>query len=367
MFGSVSNDMSIALAAPAATDSLFCVARLIPPLSSTRGMAAIGKTFGPSQTLKKLNLSRNERVKDEGVIAMCNNASSRCRELGLAYYSFPVLQELNLADCGIGGGMGIESLVELLGNFGGNVNSRSLSLVLSGNSLGLEACVALASLLCDSPQVSSLSVSNCGIGNAEMSILCAAVGMQSCDGVTLLDLSSNNIGKDGATSLSSSLAKWTSLKDLRLAGNAILQGGVEALMNELVVSDCALKSLDLSQTSCGAQGAAAAVKCTKLTSLRLFNNKLGSDGFETLIPLLKGGHASLVNLDLGGNDASEEAVVRLLNSIADAADFESKLRVLEIGGNSGGDAVEEAIKRVKQVHPGLDIARDKPKGETVSR
>jgi hypothetical protein len=70
---------------------------------------------------------------------------------------------------------------------------------------------------------------------------------------------------------------------------------------------------------------------------------------------------------LGGNDASEEAVVRLLNSIADAADFESKLRVLEIGGNSGGDAVEEAIKRVKQVHPGLDIARDKPKGETVSR
>ena len=47
-------------------------------------------------------------------------------------------------------------------------------------------------------------------------------------------------------------------------------------------------------------------------------------------------------------------------------DFESKLRVLEIGGNSGGDAVEEAIKRVKQVHPELDIARDKPKGEAVS-
>ena len=100
-------------------------------------------------------------------------------------------------------------------------------------------------------------------------------------------------------------------------GNGILQGGVEALMNALVVSNCALESLDLSQTSCGAQGAAAAVKCTKLTSLRLFNNKLGSDGFETLVPLLKGGHASLVNLDLGGNDASEEAVVKLLNSIAD--------------------------------------------------
>jgi Ran GTPase-activating protein (RanGAP) involved in mRNA processing and transport len=262
--------------------------------------------------------------------------------------------------------MGIESLVELLGNFGDNVNMRSLSLVLSGNTLGLDACVALASLLCDSPQVSSLSVANCGTGNAEMSVLSAAVGMQSCIGVTLLDLSSNNIGQDGAKSLASSLAKWASLKDLRLAGNDMLHDGVEALMNALDISNFALGSLDISQTGCGVQGSAAAVKCTKLTSLRLFNNKLGSDGFETLATLLKGGHATLVNLDLCGNDASEGSVVKLLDSIADSAGgFVSTLRVLEIGGNSGGNLVEEAIKRVRQVHPELDIARDKPRGEAL--
>lgn len=38
------------------------------------------------------------------------------------------------------------------------------------------------------------------------------------------------------------------------------------------------------------------------------------------------------------------------------------LRVLEIGGNEIGESVELALKDLKAVHPELDVARDKPKG-----
>lgn len=336
---------------------------------STKGMAAIGRTFGSSQSFRKLNLSRNERIKDEGVIALCTNASDRCRELGLAYYSFPALQELNLAHCGIGAA-GMEALVELLGNFGGDARGRSLSLVLNGNPVGADACCALASLLCDSLLVTSLSIADCNIGNADMSILSAAVGIDSCDGVTMLDLSNNNIGADGAKSLASSLSCWTRLEDLRLSGNDLSEAGVQALfeagINGRNSTYNQTLSLDLTQTNCGVQGATAAVKCQTVTSLRLFNNKLGSKGFEALVPLLQGGHKSLINLDLGGNDASEAAVVKLLTAIADTQQeqFVSTLQVLEIGGNSGGNAVEDAIAKLKQVHPELDVARDRPRGQS---
>ena len=108
-----------------------------------------------------------------------------------------------------------------------------------------------------------------------------------------------------------------------------------------------------------------------LTTLRLFNNRLGSDGFYAIAPLLRGGHPSIENLDLGGNNADEDAVVALLNSIADnnttagttineESNFASTLSVLEIGGNKFGNDAMEALNRLKLVSPKLDVAHDKP-------
>ena len=66
------------------------------------------------------------------------------------------------------------------------------------------------------------------------------------------------------------------------------------------------------------------------------------------------------SLDLCGNDAEESALVELIASIASPGK-ECKLRVLEIGGNQGGNAVEAAVKELKTVKPNLDVARDRPK------
>ena len=338
---------------------------------STDGMAAIGRTFGPSRTLRKLILSRNERVRDEGIIAFCTNAFTRCNELDRV--TFSALQELDLSECGIGSA-GVQSLAELLKVTEDKLHAgdRSLSLTLNSNSLGHDACKSLAKLLCDTSLLSSLSLANCGIGNEGIKLLSMAAACGACSSLKILNLSCNGIGEEGAAALGKSLwndkaVGWAQLMDLSLAGNNLSASGVNYIMDALMSEDGdaknqTLQSLDLSQTSCGIDGAVAGVRCQSLSSLRLFNNKLGTEGFRALAKIMQGGHASLVNLDLGGNDACEASVVELLTAlILDGKGCISKLRLLEIGGNQGGHGVEEVIKKLKKVHPDLDVARDRPR------
>ena len=120
---------------------------------------------------------------------------------------------------------------------------------------------------------------------------------------------------------------------------------------------------DLFITNCDIKGSCAAATSGSLSTLRLFNNQLGSEGFAALSSVLRGGHPALENLDLGGNDAGEEAVVALLTTVADTqgrAAVASKLSVLEIGGNKFGDMAMAALNALKEVMPHLDVAHDKP-------
>lgn len=79
--------------------------------------------------------------------------------------------------------------------------------------------------------------------------------------------------------------------------------------------------------------------------------------------------------DLGGNGASESAVSTLVEVLKDELEScdengekhttnencDNKLRVLVVGGNSGGTVLEAAVKSVQELHPNIDIARDMPK------
>ena len=91
-----------------------------------------------------------------------------------------------------------------------------------------------------------------------------------------------------------------------------------------------------------------------------FDNALGSHGLAALGDTLQGGHATLHSLDVAGNGANEAAVVTLLRGLLDAtAGFESVLQTVVVGGNQGGAALEELIRQIKMVRPGVDIARDR--------
>ena len=108
----------------------------------------------------------------------------------------------------------------------------------------------------------------------------------------------------------------------------------------------------------------------RLQFLYLFNNQLGSDGFRHVAPALRH-QRTLIELDLGGNGANEASVVDLLSVLAIAHNDNDDdaavpavpggmlLQVLVLGGNETGDQVEQMVAQVQQLHPGLDIARDK--------
>lgn len=356
------------------------------------GACKIGASFAKSKHLSHLDLSRNEKVGCQGISSMCAAAKKSTEG---SCTPFSALKHLNLSECNISA-PGIRSLAEYLGQRDMNDEPyKRFELNLSSNSIGAEGCDSIKVMLFRQSVgsvLSKLKLSQCSVADVGIAKLSAAAKLCPCTGLTVLDISDNSITHVGAESLADSLSKcWPDVVELNLSKNNIGSTGVVKLMkclrqrsdisndhpvisNETVMvvksllqdvdadSDLngSLKSLDLTETNCGIEGACAALMSGELTSLRLFNNKLGSDGFYSIAPLLQGGHPSIEHLDLGGNSADEKSVVALLDAIANAGDNENKLSVLEIGGNAFGDEADAALKRMKKVWPKLDVACDKP-------
>lgn len=323
---------------------------------SGEGAAAVGKAFSSSSNLRHLDLSRNEKIENGGLKALVDAARIRNE----AATVLPSLEVLNIAECSLVGPAGVQSLMGLLGE---GTRSKRLDLVVSSNPIGPAGCAVL-SQLCSADSgsmVCKLLISKCAIGNEGIEALVSS--SHPCTGMMALDIVENDITEIGAKSLAHSFIEtFPDLVELKLAKNNIGGDGVESFFCAIEGKSHALDNLDLSCTNCGVEGLRAALRSSNISTLRLFGNKLGSDGLDAAALLLRGGHPSIVNLDLGGQNSEEKSVVALLESIAQktGCGFESKLAVLEIGGNEFGDAAMEALDRLKKAHPGLDVAHDKP-------
>ena len=124
--------------------------------------------------------------------------------------------------------------------------------------------------------------------------------------------------------------------------------------------------------------------CGELTVLRLYNNQLGSPGFRSLAEVLRRiftateehpSQPKLHTLDLAGNGADQASVVVLLQAVLDLLLLATKdggddsgvvafpLQCLVIGGNQGGEDVEEMVQKIQQIRPKMDIGRDKFKSQ----
>jgi len=335
-------------------------------------LRAIGKTFASSQALKYVDLSRNNSVGNEGMACLAN-AAKESTEIT----PFTSLEKLILSECNIGPS-GVQSLAEVILGCGNNNRTRGIDLGLGSNPIGSESC-GILSKLCAIPgkgsMISHLRLSQCSIGDGGLKLLSSAAIANPCTGLTVLDLSENSVTANGAKLFAESLEdSWPDLVELKLAKNELEGEGVTSVMGALATrsdeasnesqekKNSTLRNLDLSCTSCGMEGAKAALTAGGLSTLRLFNNRLASDGFHAISSLLQGGHPSIENLDIGGNNADEDAVVALLNAISTREDdrFLSKLIVLEIGGNKFGQKAMEALNEMKLVYPLLDVAHDKP-------
>jgi len=335
---------------------------------SVVGAEIIGRTFGASRSIRRIDLYRNPNIGDEGMAAFSSSAmrSDTC---------FSNLGYLDISECDVGA-VGAKALVECL-THGENDSARSclIDLQISKNPLGAESCLYLKELISRKKDrgsiVQKLSMKKCAIGDDGFSSLVDAF-KSSCQGFSSLDVAGNGISEASALIFAEALklnsSNLQSLQELILADNSIGDESVLSIAKSLINAEeegnSSISVLDLSTTKCGINGAEALLKCASLKSLRIFNNNLACEGFEALTPLLVGGHPTLEHLDLGGNRAKESAVAALLGAIMIGNERDdSVLRTLELGGNKVGDIVEELLKELNEVRPELDVARDRPSVE----
>jgi len=336
------------------------------------GLYEIGRTFFHSTFLTQLDLSRNAFGND-GIVQLSKAVVEHHDDDAVA---FPSLEQLILSECNIDSA-GMDVLAKILLGPENTKRSKRIHLAIGSNPIGSAGCHSLVQLLSCADHgsiISHLQAAQCSIGDEGVGILSNGCHQN----VEIMDISDNTITKDGAKKFAQSLShSWRDLVELKIAKNELGSDGVSAILASLVTrsdtgestdseKNSTLKNLDLSYTNCGAEGAKAALASGGLHTLRLFGNTIGSDGFDAIAPLLQGGHPNIENLDLGGNNAEEESVVRLLDSIADKKDdsTHSRLVVLEIGGNKFGDMAMEALTRLQSVWPELDVAHDKPVEES---
>ena len=311
--------------------------------------------------LRQLNLRRNDKI---------GELSKNDEQVSFAAISH--LEELDLSQCGLSG----DFIATFFGCIQQSTNESEQAATSNLKKLHLQENVisgvgfnALVPLLAHS-SLTELNLSKCEIGDEALDALTKVVSESTMNNnLLILDLSNNGITATGATHLAEGLQKsapLSNLVELNLAGNQLGENGVKVLAsaleahNQMDGSTATLKKLDLTNTNCGVQGAKDIIALGKLQSVHLFNNHLGSDGFIALAPTLKGGHESLEHLDLGGNGANQASVVALLSALLQSPEaVQNVLKVIVVGANESGDAVEQIVKQIKQVHPALDIARDK--------
>jgi Ran GTPase-activating protein (RanGAP) involved in mRNA processing and transport len=329
---------------------------------SPLGTAVIGKVFGPSG-IRKLELYRNPDIGSDGMATFSKSASSASSASNRQ--PFQALELLDISECNVGA-EGIHALADCLIVLENDQRSKPIDLNASRNPLTSDASLSLGRLI-STNTISRLSIKSCGLRDDGVSSLMDSfkAGPSS---ITFLDLAQNDMTVRGAKALASILKSQKDnlphLAELNLSGNKeISSEGVVALANALQGPDgnTTVKVLDLGSTTCGIDGAVAILQCPSLVSLRLFDNNMGSEGLEAVALHLEGGHSTLEHLDLGGNRATEPAVVSLLRAIRMKREpDDSVLHTLELGGNQGGDDIERILQEMKTVRPGLDVARDKP-------
>jgi Ran GTPase-activating protein (RanGAP) involved in mRNA processing and transport len=316
------------------------------------GLRSLLQWASSSKFLKKIDLSRNTDL----ATGLTADQLQQVLSSDTDDTRFPALEQVILAECNLEG----ESGAAIISSMARVPTLQVLD--LSRNPLGPQG--PATSLGSAESALLDLKLASCAM--TDVGIISIMPGLSLLPHLQRLDLSCNGITVEGASCMANALAHgWKAMESLNLTGNPIHDAGIDVLIRQGLMlrqqnGASRLLSLDLSQTKCGSAGACLAIQSSHVEDLRLFDNALSSDGFTQLSPALQGGHASLQSLDLAGNGASEEAVVTLLRSLmVTDSGVASVLRTLVVGGNQGGPDLEAVIQELKEVHPELDIARDR--------
>ncbi|KAI8930191.1 hypothetical protein BC831DRAFT_547078 [Entophlyctis helioformis] len=192
------------------------------------------------------------------------------------------------------------------------------SLDLSGQSVPLKACSAVAAALANDVFFSRLVLADAFLGDDGCILIANALKTNAT--VTHLDLRGNSIRADGAMALGQMLKVNSTLKSLNLEWNCIgiWEAGIRAIADALSINQT-LEELDVRNNKIGPQAIQNVALClkhnTKLRKLDLRWNNAGIIGGRAIADLLKW-NVVLMEIDLTGNEVPED----VHRSIASALD-----------------------------------------------
>ena len=230
---------------------------------------------------------------------------------------------------------------------------QQISLIdLSGNNIGSLGCVEIVKLFDNSNcQLSSLNLASNNITDEGVMQLSNALVNNNCQ-LSSLTLASNNITDEGVKQLSNALVNNNcQLSSLNLASNNITAEGVKQLSNALVNNNCQLSSLNLASNNITAEGVkqlsnALVNNNCQLSSLNLASNNITAEGVKQLSNALVN-NCQLSSLTLGDNNITDEGVKQLSNALVN----NNKLRQLHLYG----DITNEASEQIQQANPNCKV------------
>ena len=199
----------------------------------------------------------------------------------------------------------------------------------------------------------AVDFSSCRLAPAD----CTAVVhvLKSCQQISLINLSENNIGSLGCVEIVKLFDNSNcKLSSLNLSDNNITAEGVKQLSNALVNNNCKLSSLNLSSNGITVEGVkqlsnALVNNNCKLSSLNLSGNGITAEGVKQLSNALLNNNCKLSSLNLSDNDITDEGVKQLSNALVN----NKKLRSLDLSFNF--EITSEVRNQIREANPNCNV------------
>ncbi|XP_022625017.1 NACHT, LRR and PYD domains-containing protein 12-like, partial [Seriola dumerili] len=239
-----------------------------------------------------------------------------------------------------------EALLKLL-----PVVKASNKALLSGCNLSERSCEALSSVLSSqSSSLRDLDLSNNNLLDSGGNMLSAGLESPHCT-LETLRLSGCNLSERSCEALSSVLSSQSSsLRHLDLSNNNLLDSGGNMLSPGLESPHCTLETLslrdcNLSERSCEALSSVLSSQSSSLRHLDMSNNNLLDSGSNLLSAGLESQHSTLETLSLSSCNLSERSCEALSSVLSSQS---SSLRHLDLSNNnlqdSGGNLLSAGLE-----------------------
>ncbi|XP_062405513.1 NACHT, LRR and PYD domains-containing protein 3-like [Sardina pilchardus] len=285
-----------------------------------KSCSSLASVLSSGSSLRWLNLSAN-RLRDSGVSILsaslknplcklqalelwgCYLTKKSCSSLASVLSSDSSLRHLNMSENKL-----LDSGVLILSEALRNPLCKLETLELWSCKLRGESCSSLASVLSSGSSLRQLNLSINRLQNSGVELLSAALKNPLCK-LDSIWLRHCNLTKESCSSLASALSSGSSLRQLHLRGNKLLNKGVDLLSPALTNPLCKLETLELRNCKLTQKSssslASALISGSSLRELDLRENGLQKSDVEPLRALQRNPQCYLQQLrDYGEGDDS---------------------------------------------------------------